>query len=88
MALLLRINAKEMLVGVVRLGSRIWTDVLIFLDIVAIYLWCFGCDFDDGDDDQDDDDDVGFQGRGIQQMDLAVLTLLSSGPSSTRRPTR
>ena len=38
--------------------------------------------------DEDDDDDVDVQGRGIQQMDLAVLTLLSSGPSLTRRPTR
>ena len=37
--MLLRINAKEMLVGVVGLGSRNWTDVLIFLDIVAIYKW-------------------------------------------------
>ena len=62
--------------------------VLIFFDIVAVYQRCFGCDFDDCDDDQDDDDDVDVQGRGIQQMDLAVLTLLSSGPSLTRRPTR
>ena len=38
--------------------------------------------------DVDDDDDVDVQGRGIQQMDLAVLTLLSSGHSSTPLPTR
>ena len=76
----------------VGLGCRNWTDqdvcLEIFFDIVAIYQWCFGCDFDDCDDDQDDDDDVDVQGQGIQQMDLAVLLLLSSGPSLTRRPTR
>ena len=38
--------------------------------------------------DEDDDDDVDVQGRGIQQMDLAVLILLSSGPSLTPLPTR
>ena len=86
---MLSIEEMNLMVLVLTTGiGQIKMFVLMFFDIVAIYQWCFGCDFDDCDDDQDDDDDVDVQGRGIQQMDLAVLLLLSSGPSLTRLPTR